>query len=138
MRPAEFLAARERLGLSDDALAPELGVPPRVVRAWAAGAVAVPRRYARTLAWRAALAEQDAALAASGLPACEWAASWQAAPLPFGTKRQLAHFESLERHVRACPTCTAREQHARERLPPLPEPPLIGVAAVLEWLLRPR
>lgn len=137
MLAADVVAARRALRLSPDALAAELGLTPAVVTAWEAGTLAVPRRYARELAWRAAAAERQAALAASGLPECRWVADWEAAETaaPAGdVKAGLARLEALNAHAAACPTCGAREAYVAERFPPMPEPPVAEWAGAIGWV----
>ena len=110
MTASEAAAARRSAGLTLEDLADELGVTPDIVRAWEAGAVAVPRRHAQHLAHRAAVAEREAALAASGLAECgrvaELLGAAEAAPLD----ETPAAYEAVEAHARACPVCQARER----------------------------
>ncbi|HET7229560.1 MAG TPA: helix-turn-helix transcriptional regulator [Longimicrobium sp.] len=117
-------AARERLELSPEALANELGVKPRKVRAWESGAAPVPERARKFVEWRLALAEWSAGLEACGLPACEWLEAQRQA---FGNnpgdarRMQLAHM--VKAHMESCDVCAARDRWASENLPPLPAPP---------------
>ena len=56
MTPAEFLAARAALGLTQGSIASALGVARRTVQHWEAGDVHIPVLVARVL--RAALADR--------------------------------------------------------------------------------
>lgn len=134
MTADDVIAARRTLGLTPDALAAELGLTPAVVAAWEAGAVAVPRRFARDLAWRLAAAEREAALAASGLPECAWVGAWASAPAASAAKAQLARLEALQAHAAACPECRAREAYVADRFPAMPAPPVAGWVAALGWV----
>lgn len=131
MTRTEFIAARERLGLTPDELAAELDLPPTITAAWEHGSVAVPRRYAEELQWRVAATERAEALEASGLPECDWSADWDAKPLPDGLSAQGAHFEAFNRHAASCATCLAREQYIAERFPAMPRRPFPGAMGLL-------
>ena len=122
----EFQAIQAKLGLTNDALAAELGLTPAVIEAWREGRAGVPRRHAETLRWRGAVAERLAALDASGLPSCEWIAEWdeqKPPPSDAAAPRELARFE---RHIAQCPTCVARETFVNERFGPMPPAPTAG------------
>jgi transcriptional regulator with XRE-family HTH domain len=138
MTPEEFRAARERLGLSDDALAAELGVTPHVVRAWSEGRATITRRHAQTILWRAAWAEREAAFAASGPPACPWMER-NATETPQRLEDFHRYHKRLEEHSVHCEICQARERFSREldeRLGPMPDPPSPGWMRAFEWLER--
>ena len=136
---AEDLAhARALLGLSPAELAAEMGLTEHVVRAWEDGSLRIPREYALQIAFRAAIAERQAALASSGLPECAWVARWMD-----GTARgpgERAHFEALRRHAAACPACTARARFIETNFPPMPELPVPAPIRIVRmartWLER--
>jgi len=124
MTAAELSAARETIGFTPEQLAAELGVAPPTYAEWESGTAQIPARHARDVAYRAALAEREDALSASGLPECEWVTAWHDAPQPPKAEEQLARLESLSAHGKSCPQCVARERFVTERFGPLPEPPL--------------
>jgi hypothetical protein len=128
MTSAELVAARQRLGLTPDQLAAELGIPPHAYRACEAGRAALPRRQAQVVAYRVAAVERDAALTASGLPECAWIAAWdrRAPAADARLEATVRHLEEARAHAAACPTCQAREQFVRERFPDMPAPPVPG------------
>src|SRR5687767_10103595 len=70
MTATELVTIRERLRLSVDQLAAELGITPHIVEAWERGSLAIPKDTALQLRWRTALEERQALIAASGLPEC--------------------------------------------------------------------
>ena len=120
---AEDLArARALLGLSPAELAAEMGLTEHVVRAWESGSLRIPREYALQIAFRAAIAERQAALASSGLPECGWVARWMETT-PRGPAER-AHFDALRRHAASCPACTARARFVETNFPPMPELPV--------------
>ncbi|MGQ0713972.1 MAG: helix-turn-helix domain-containing protein [Gemmatimonadaceae bacterium] len=123
---AEDLArARSLLGLSPGELAAEIGLTEHVVRAWEEGSLRIPRQYALQIAFRAAIAERQAALATSGLPECGWVARWMhGAPQGPGERQ---HFEALRRHAATCPDCTARARFIEHNFPPMPDLPVPAV-----------
>jgi DNA-binding transcriptional regulator YiaG len=45
MKSDEGVAARKTLGLTQEALAAELGLTPSVIAAWEVGTVRIPRRF---------------------------------------------------------------------------------------------
>jgi transcriptional regulator with XRE-family HTH domain len=132
----ELRAARERLGAPIADLAARAGVAADVLSGWEASGV--PRAAARKLAVALWELERDAALAKSGLPACEWVARFAA--LPDGPGKDPW---TLEQHIGSCPACQARgryvERNVRPRpehswlawLPPLPRAVLAGAALAL-------
>lgn len=126
MTAAEMRAAQQNIGLSDEAVAAELGLTPAVVAAWRAGSTAIPERHAAQLRWRAAIAERHAATEASGLPACAWVQAWENRPVPDEPEAMRRHFEGLTAHGESCPTCTARAEYVEKRFGPLPPPPSPG------------
>ncbi|MEJ2217464.1 MAG: hypothetical protein P8099_12705 [Gemmatimonadota bacterium] len=135
MERMEAATARERLGFSPEQLAAELGVTEAEVEAWEAGRMAVPKSAARRLAWRAALAERKAALAASGLPECDWLKAWEAEPVPTKMKERVKRLEAANAHAAACPVCKARADYVKQHLPPLPEQPVPAWAGALRWFM---
>jgi transcriptional regulator with XRE-family HTH domain len=134
MNSREFLAARERAGLSQEAAAAEFNVTPAVVAGWESGSVSIPRRYAQEMTWRAAVAERQAALAASGLPRCGWVAAWENEPTPGSARKRVKHLEALEAHAASCSVCRAREEFIVRAFPPMPPRPLPAWMAVLVWI----
>jgi len=121
MDVAELCRARDTLGYSDQVLAADLGLPPNVVTAWTSGRATVPKHIVRDLRWRVALIEQEKMITESGLAACEWVTAFEAQPTPEKLKEQAKRLEELTAHVKACPTCLAREAWVAEHCPPLPE-----------------
>ena len=131
MTAAEVAAARQRLGLSLDAFAAEMGFTPHVVSAWEAGTVAVPKRHEDDLRWRLALQDRDDALKASGLPECAWIAHWHSQPFPVGFEAQTKHLESAVGHAKGCGTCIARDRFTKEKFGDLPKRPVAAGVGVL-------
>lgn len=125
MTADDLTRARALLGLSPGELAAEIGLTEHVVRAWEDGSLRIPRQYALQIAFRAAIAERQAALAASGLPECSWVARWMnGAPQGPGERE---HFAALRRHAATCPDCTARARFIEQNFPPMPELPVPAV-----------
>ncbi len=134
MTSEEFAIARGQLGWSDEQLAAELQVSPKVVRAWTDGTMRIPRRDAHWIEWHAAIAARQAALQATGLRECEWVKAWEAEPLPKREADLEPHFKRLDSHAEHCALCQEREQFLRARFPPMPEPPQSSlVAAFGAW-----
>ena len=131
MTAAEVSAARQRLGLTVDAFAAEMGFTPHVVSAVEAGRLALPKRHEADLRWRLALQDRDDALKASGLPECAWIAHWQSQPFPVGLEAQTKHLESGVAHARGCATCIARDRFTREKFGELPKRPVPRSLSVL-------
>lgn len=134
MISAEFRRARAILGLSADSLAAELGVTPAVIRAWDAGSTSIPARFGQHLAWLAARAERDAALAVSGIPVCEWLTARPELRLDAKAAEVAAEVSHLADHARSCPVCVARERFVAERFGPMPDPPAPAWMGVVAWL----
>jgi hypothetical protein len=124
MTSEDLAAARERLGMNPGELADELAVAEAEVRGWEAGTVRIPRRVAGDVAFRVAVAEQDAALRDAGLPDCPWVVEWDAEPDAPTPEAEVARLERFDEHAAACAVCLARERYAEEHLPPLPSPPM--------------
>jgi DNA-binding XRE family transcriptional regulator len=125
MNPEEAIAARETLGLSQDALAADLGLTPHVIAAWEAGSVRIPKRFEEQLRFQAADAARRAALATIPLPECEIYKAWQNETLPKDLQAQSDYMDRGSKHQDTCPTCLARgkfvfEQY--EKMPPMPMP----------------
>jgi transcriptional regulator with XRE-family HTH domain len=134
MTPEEFALARQKIGLSDERLAAELGVNPKTVRAWINGSVRIPKHDAQMIAWRAALEERQKALEEARIPYCDWVKDWEAKPIPPRTEDMEAHFKTLDAHTAQCPTCQERERFVRERFGAMPEMPVSGLASTfLAW-----
>ena len=129
----EAVAIRERLGLSPEALDAELGLMPGTVAAWESGSMRVPGFVAVTLRWRAAVAERSAALAASGLPECEWIRSWEAKPQPTKMKDRTAHLTEAVEHEKACSVCLDRSRYIQERFGPMPPAPMPSWLRAFAW-----
>jgi len=123
MTPEEFAIAQRKLGWSDEKLAAELQVSPKVVRGWSDGTLRIPKHDAQSIAWEAAAAERRAALESAGLRECEWVKAWEAEPLPKRTEDIEAHFKRLETHIAQCSTCQERERFVRDRFPAMPQFP---------------
>ncbi len=129
-------AARERLGLTPEALAAELSVTEGEVRAWEGGTIRVPAQMRRWMEWYVARAEWDAHMEASGLPACGWVADARDRVLHATGSSQIALAKELVAHMEACTTCQARNAWARENLPPPPDPPATGAARLIALIGR--
>jgi hypothetical protein len=137
MTPAELRTAQTSLGLSDDALADELTLTPNVIRSWHAGSVAIPEKESRFLRWRAAIAEREAAVKASGLPVCEWVKEWEAQPLPDESRAFVRRVQTLNAHGATCPVCLARVRYAEDRFGPMPPAPAgTGLVRIFDLLER--
>ncbi|MHB1065759.1 MAG: hypothetical protein ACYC1Z_14940, partial [Georgenia sp.] len=74
--------------------------------------------------------EQDAALAASGLPGCSVAEQILARE-PASLKDNDRRLQELESHLASCPACGARERFLRERFPNPVAPPMPGWVSVV-------
>ena len=136
MSAQEAVAARQALGLTTDALAAELGLTPHVVESWESGTMPLPLRYAAELRWRVAATERAAALAASGLPECDWVAAWERETVPDSPSRRTAHLEALTAHATECLTCRAREAYIAERFPPMPPRPIPRWLRGVGWMME--
>lgn len=134
MTSEEFAAAQRFLGETDEQLAAALGVTPDVVRAWSQGTARVPPHEAGQLALFVDVKQRALALESSGLPQCEWVLSNE--PTSNDMDEITRSADALERHIRRCPTCRAREKFLTERFGPMPTPGLTGVAGVFEWADR--
>ncbi|MEJ7809465.1 MAG: hypothetical protein WKG32_03525 [Gemmatimonadaceae bacterium] len=137
MTAAELVAARERLGLTVDEMAAELALTPHAYRACETGSVTLPRRYAEVVAYRAGVAEREAALVASGIPECAWARSFEE-ELGRGSREPAPLRARVETHIAGCETCQARARFVRERFPdppPIPMPRWVrGLDRVGTWV----
>lgn len=120
----QMAGLRARLGLTVDQFAAELGVTPHVLEAWERGSLGIPRRHAQIIAYRMALADREAALAASGLAECGWFRQWEDAEVPSSRGAWERHVADGRRHTSFCPVCQARETFLREHFPPLPALPV--------------
>jgi transcriptional regulator with XRE-family HTH domain len=121
MTGTEVKAARERMGLTPEQLAEEMGVPAVALRNWEDGSVKPPGGTEQDLAFTEAVLERRAALAASGLPECAWVMEWEQQAEAENLDRITEQLERLNEHSAACPTCNARERYLDEHFPPLPE-----------------
>lgn len=124
MTPTDVRRARQRLALSQPELAAELGVSSKDVQDWELGTRRIPRVSAQELAWRLAYAEQQEALATSGLPECTWVQAWDDRVANLEPNKHPEEFEALNGHVDTCSVCQARICYAEEHLPPLPSRPM--------------
>lgn len=129
----EAIAIRQQLGLAPEALDAELGLMPGTVAAWENGSMQVPGFIAAKLRWRAALAERSAALAASGLPECEWIRSWEALPQPVKLKDRSAHLTQAVEHEKSCAVCQDRARFLSERFGPMPPAPMPTWLKAFAW-----
>jgi transcriptional regulator with XRE-family HTH domain len=139
MNALEFLEARQALGLTQEALAAELGLTPPVVAAIERGERQAPKAAVRQLIWRAALARREAVLAASGLPECATLLQLQdafAESANGGRDKLIAAGEALSEHAGGCAVCQARDGYAASHAPPLPDPPLPAWMRVAARLKR--
>jgi transcriptional regulator with XRE-family HTH domain len=118
----EFTALREQLGISDDELATELDVTPRLIQKWRDGRVAIGERFALALQSLAFRKRSDALLATSGLSACPVVED-TSARVRTGEKLSTNDLLNLDRHMRTCAVCKARERHVAQHLGPAPAPP---------------
>ena len=146
MDPTAFREAHQTLGLTDGELAEELGVTPDIIRRWAAGEVRIPRRYAREVAWRSAMAARVTALSASGLSECPWVLAHADALLECANLSALEqHQREAETHAATCELCAARERYEAEHLGRAPLPPYVAgwmrpffwIAETPSWLVPP-
>jgi transcriptional regulator with XRE-family HTH domain len=136
MTGTEARRAREALGLTQEEMAASFGMTPAVVAGWEDGRVRVPRHVRATLQWTAAQIERRDALAASGLPVCDWIQSFEKEPEPRGSNQQKERHARLNAHMQACETCRARVAYVAERFPPMPRPPVTGWMAVVIPILE--
>lgn len=136
MTSDEFTAARERLGLTLADVAAEFGLTPAVVDAMGAGSVKVPRDMAKHLEWRVAVAEQQAVLDASGLPACPTADELDRATSEKSGDDLMAALQALNAHAETCPTCTARAEYLERHGPSIPDLPLPWWARAVDHVVR--
>jgi hypothetical protein len=118
--------ARERLNVPPADLAARAGVRADDLARWEASAVPRGAAYKLDLAlWRL---ECEAALKASSLPACEWAARFGALPDGPGKDPWL-----LDRHIGDCPACQARGRFLEEHVRPRPESPWLAWLPPFPW-----
>jgi transcriptional regulator with XRE-family HTH domain len=127
---ADARRAREALGLTQDEAAASFGMTPSVVAGWEDGRIKVPHSVAAMLQWAAAGIERRNALAASGLPTCDWVQAFENEPESDGAKRQAERDARLDAHMKACRVCKARVAYIAERFPPMPRPPVTGWLAI--------
>jgi len=124
----EYRVATRRLGLATIDVATMYGFTPHVVEAFEAGSVRIPARVAADLRWKAALAERDELLAASGLPSCERAAALLTAletAVVNGEPDDVTRAsEATVGHAQECAICQAREGYLAAHAPALPEMPI--------------
>ncbi|HEU4561182.1 MAG TPA: hypothetical protein VFS20_25240 [Longimicrobium sp.] len=139
MEPNDFdvRTARERLGLTTEALAATLHVTEGEVRAWEAGSLRVSGSVQRYLEYLVAHADWHEAMAASGLPGCEWIDGHltRLADSP-GYDETMRLAREIESHGATCATCRARSEWAARHLPPPPQPPARGLARLPQMTER--
>jgi transcriptional regulator with XRE-family HTH domain len=131
MTGAEARLAREALGLTQEEMAASFGMTPAVVAGWEDGRVKVPRHVRATLQWTAAQIERRDALAASGLPTCDWIQAFEREPEPGGPAQQKERHARLNAHMGTCEVCKARVAYIADRFPPMPRPPVTGWMAIV-------
>ena len=136
MTGEEFAAARATLGLSVEDIAAELDIPLHSVEAMEAGAIRVPGRVAKDLAFRAALRQRQAVLEASGLPECPTAAALERAATGAEGESAVGLFEKLTAHSASCPVCKARRDYLDSHAPALPEYPMPLWIRGIGWVER--
>lgn len=140
MNGEELRESRELLGLSQDAMAAELGLTPAIVTAWEQDALRIPRKYADAIRWHRYVRERDLALAASGLPACGWVSRFEGQPPARSAPEERKRLQLFVSHLESCPTCQARRAFVQERFPDPPSPPVPGLVrfanAAQAWLRR--
>jgi transcriptional regulator with XRE-family HTH domain len=115
MTGEEAAAIRQKLQLSLAEVADEHGFTPSVVESWENGSIPVPRRVAERMMWLNAVAKQESALAASGLPECELMKVLEDERVRDEVDAQMKLMERLEAHHKDCRICQAREKWAEER-----------------------
>jgi transcriptional regulator with XRE-family HTH domain len=123
MTADEAITARKTLGLSQDALAAELGLTPHVVAAWEEGTVRIPKQIEELLRYKAAVVVRDTALATGGPPECEIYKALKNEIMPEDLQSQSEQLERRSAHEIACPVCKARGKFIVEqiqRVPPVP------------------
>jgi|GEM_PF-1104645 len=131
----EFAALREQLEISDEELATTLGVTPRLIQKWRDGRVAISERFALALQSLAFRKRTDALLATSGLPVCSVVTDADAR-VSAGAALSTKDILNLNRHVRTCATCQARERYVAQRLGPAPAaaPPDSVTGRIYVWV----
>ena len=127
----EARLVREKLCLTPTQLAVELNSTPAALVAWEEGRTRVPRHIAADLAWRGAIHERQAALAASGLPQCDWMTAFEQQSAPTDLEQQSDRLALVVAHEKTCELCAAREAFIAERFPPMPPAPRRGVPAIV-------
>lgn len=85
--------------------------------------------------------QRSRALAASGLPDCDWVVSWSKGNADLTDFDEIAKsFEALNEHGEHCPTCQQRTQYLAQRFPPMDPYPVGGQLGLLvkasDWLDR--
>lgn len=133
MNGPTLVAARTRLDRTPEQLAAELGIPPHAYAACEAGRASLSRRHAELITYQLAVRDRQDALAASGLPACDWMERW-GREMPEAQAALDAHVARAESHAADCATCGARDAFLAERFPTMPPPPMPGWARALQRL----
>jgi hypothetical protein len=136
MTPEEFAAARATLGLGIEDVAADFNVPPHSVEAMESGAIRVPSRIGKDLAFRAALRERQRTLETSGLPECPTAAALERVASGEKGESALALLEKLNAHSASCPECRARSEYVERHGPALPDYPMPEWIQAIGWMDR--
>ncbi|GLC23550.1 hypothetical protein [Roseisolibacter agri] len=134
MNGPALVAARTRLDRTPEQLAAELGIPPHAYAACEAGRASLSRRHAELITYQLAVRDRQDALAASGLPACQWMERW-GDEIPEARSALEAHVARAEAHASGCATCGARDAFLAERFPTMPPVPMAGWARALQRLM---
>jgi transcriptional regulator with XRE-family HTH domain len=137
MNAKEAVVARQSLGLTQDATAAEFNLTPGVVAAWESGEIRVPKRIEEQFRWRIAAKERIDALAASGLPECEWRKSWETRPAPSDLKALTKYYEEGIAHAKTCQICAARENYIKDRFGEMPPTPAEGWMKIFGFVAAP-
>jgi DNA-binding XRE family transcriptional regulator len=124
MISSEFRAARITLGLTQEALAGELGLTSHAIAGMENGDKKVSKAVTREMEYRVAVAKTDAMLKASGLPECP-VADGLLRPYTddMSTEEMVKRSKAVIAHYENCPTCKARSDYASKHAPPIPEFP---------------
>ncbi len=140
MDSREFSALRDQVEGHDADVAGDLGVSVPTMRGWLSGRTRVPRRAAKLMKWWAAGEARRRALAASGLPDCDWMREWDGLELPSDAADGIAHLKRAEQHEHSCAICRSRAAFLSERFAPMPPYPAegwMGVFTLIERIPRP-
>lgn len=126
MSAEEARAIRLHLGLTEGELGFQLNLTPAIIEAFEAGDVRIPKREADFLRYLSALRERQEALESSGLPVCDWVATWESQAPAKSLDAETKRLEALNAHAGECSTCLARESFLQARFGPMPRAPFHG------------